>query len=445
MHFAMKKKILIADSSTTLLDAITTAKEAQDYDISVVKTGSACLKTINEINPDLLIVDLMIPHVHGIEILKHIKGSPETTSTGVIMTSYHLMIQNYRAAIEEGADYFLSKPFEISYLYQLIKRYFQGKLKPDPFSMKGGLQDEQTLCYHPAPSTLTSYLRFWGTRGSNPVSGAEYIRYGGNTSCLEIRHNDDLVIIDAGTGIHKLGDMINLEDHQTIHLFISHTHWDHITGFPFFGPLYKKNCHVIVWAPVGFGKSTKELFTDMLAYAYFPVRLDEMKAQVTFKELRDDHPISIGSLIIDNHFTNHPGPTVGFKIKIPGKTIGYITDNEVLLGYHGHPNKIHQKHPLLQPHLNLVEFLKDCDMIIHEAQYFPEEYYRKIGWGHSSMSNATVLLKYTGCKKWVITHHDPNHNDADLETKAQLHKDILKECNLSIEIETAYDGFILPL
>jgi len=440
-----KKRILIADPSTTLLDAVVTAKDAESYEISVVKTGPACIKRLKEFEPHLVIIDLMVPHIHGIEILKSIKTNSRTISTGVIITSHHVMIQNYHAAIEEGADYFLVKPFEISQLFELITRYFKGELKPEPFTIKSGAAIEQTHCYHPIPSTLTSYIRFWGTRGSNPVSGSQYVRYGGNTSCLEVRHNQELIIIDAGTGIRELGDVIDVEDHHTIHLFISHTHWDHITGFPFFGPLYKKTCNVVVWAPVGFEKSTKELFTNMLAYAYFPVRLDEMKAQVTFKELRDDKPVSIGDVIIDSHFTNHPGPTVGFKIKVPGKTVGYITDNEVLLGYHGHPNSIHQKHPLLEPHLDLIEFLKDCDFIIHEAQYFPEEYYRKIGWGHSSMPNATVLMKYTGCKEWIVTHHDPNHKDTDLQTKAQLHQDIIDECNLDIHVEIAYDGLMLPL
>ena len=440
-----KRKILIADPSTALIDAVLTSKEGENFEFATAKTGPSALKKIQEFEPDLLIIDLMMPHIHALEIMKTIKSNTRYSEMGIIVTSYHVMVQNYHAVIDEGADYFLVKPFEVSQLFEKVETYFKGELKPAPFSLKSGIEIEQTHCYHPIPSTLTSYIRFWGTRGSNPVAGSEYVRYGGNTSCLEVRHGDDLIIIDAGTGIRQLGDLIDLEDNQTIHLFISHTHWDHITGFPFFSPLYKKTCNVVVWAPVGFEKSTKELFTSMLAYAYFPVRLDEMKARVTFKELRDDRPVSIGDLVVDCHFTNHPGPTVGFKIKAPNKTIGYITDNEVLLGYHGHPNEIHRKHPLLEPHLGLIDFLKDCDFVIHEAQYFPEEYYRKTGWGHSSIPNATVLLKYTGVNEWLVTHHDPNHNDKDLQIKLQLHNDIIKECGLKIKVDIAYDGLMIPL
>ncbi len=440
-----KQKILIADPSSAFVDAILQAPEAADYKFEVARTGPETLHKLKSFEPSLLIIDLMMPHIHAIEILKTIKGKSRFRAMGVIVSSFHVMIQNYHAAIEEGADYFLVKPAETHRVYALLTKFFEGTLTPDPFSIQAGQEIVETHCYHPIPSSHNSYIKFWGTRGSNPVSGAEYVRYGGNTSCLEVRSRDQLIIIDAGTGIRPLGDQIKVEANETIHLLLSHTHWDHLTGFPFFGPLYKKNCNVVIWAPVGFEKSTKELFDNMLAYAYFPVRLDEMKARVTFKELRDHHPISIGDIVIDTHFVNHPGPTVGFKIKTPKKTFGYITDNEMLLGYQGHPNKIHLKHPLLAPHLSLIDFLKECDLIVHEAQYFPDEYNRKTGWGHSSIPNATVLLKYTGCREWIVTHHDPNHTDEILQKKLELHYDILKECNLHVHVDIAYDGLILPI
>ena len=440
-----EKKILIADPSTRLIDSILTADEGKEYLFAVAKSGPATLKKIQEFHPDLIVMDLMMSHIHALEIMKTLKASPQYHQIGIIITTHHVMVQNYHAVLDEGADYFLMKPFTLPKLFSLIEAFFKGELKPAPFSLRNGPNTLQNHCYHPTPSILTSYLKFWGTRGSNPVSGADYVRYGGNTSCLEVRNGKDLIIIDAGTGIQPLGDLIHHEGFQTIHLFLSHTHWDHITGFPFFAPLYKKANEIVIWAPVGFDKSTKDLFNGMLAYAYFPVRLDEMKAKVTFRELRDDHPLTFGSLKVECHYTNHPGPTVGFKIRAPHKTIGYITDNEVLLGYHGHPNKIHRKHPLLEPHLSLIEFLKDCDLLIHEAQYFPEEYYKKIGWGHSSLPNATVLVKYSGVKEWLITHHDPHHKDADLQVKLQLHHDVIEECGLSLNVDIAYDGLMIPL
>jgi len=440
-----KKQIVIADPSITFLETLLVAKEAKDYAITVVNTGSACLDKVTNMIPQLAVIDLTMPHVHGIEILKIIKSSPHTASMGVVMTSYQVTVQHYHAAVDNGANYFLPKPFGSKQLFALIQRYFSEGLQPEPFHMIRQPIIEQDHCYRPRYAAVTSYIRFWGTRGSSPVSGSQYIRYGGNTSCLEIFHNQKTIIIDAGTGIRELGDAINVEANSLIHLFISHTHWDHITGFPFFKPLYQKNCNIVVWSPVGFEKSTQELFDDMLAYAYFPVRLDEMKARVTFKDVESKVPVSIGDITIESHFTNHPGLTMGFKIKMSGSTIGYVTDNEMLPGYHGHPNNIDRTHPVLEPHLTLIEFLQGCDLIIHEAQFFPGEYRQKVGWGHSSVPNATVLMKYTQCKKWIITHHDPSHKDTDLEIKARLHEEVIRECHLNIQIMIAHDGLTIPL
>ena len=246
-----KKRILIADPSTALIELILQEKAASDYEIAIADTGPLTLKKIQEFNPQLLIIDLMMPNMHGIEILKKLKSCETTRDIGVIVSTYNIMIQNYHAAIEGGALYFLLKPFEPLELFTLIKRFFKGNLSPDPFSLINCKELKQNYCYEPN-SIIDSYIRFWGTRGSSAVSGQEYIRYGGCTSCFEIRDRKDLIIIDAGTGIRKLGETLTAKEEKTIHLFLSHTHWDHVTGFPFFKPLYNKNCKVIIWAPVGF-------------------------------------------------------------------------------------------------------------------------------------------------------------------------------------------------
>lgn len=435
--------IILAEPSDHVAQSILRSKRAQKHTFYHVHTGTECLSFVEKYAPDLVVIDIMTPVMHGIEVLKKIRHKEK--DLGVIISSFQTMVQNYRAAVEAGANYFLPKPFDIDHFFDLIDQHEKKPLTPTQISLDKGHQFSKELCYTPKPSVLTSYIKFWGTRGSNPVAGNEYVRFGGNTCCLEVRHNDTLAIIDAGTGIRPLGEQLLHEDHESYHLFVGHTHWDHITGFPFFAPIYQKNGSIVVWSPVGFEKSTKELFTDMLAYAYFPVRLEEMHSKIMFKELRDTKPISVGDLLIDTYHTNHPGPTLGFKIISPQKTIGYITDNEMLMGYLGHPNDITSDHPLLEPHLGLIEFLKGCDVIIHEAQYLPEEYAHKIGWGHSSISNATVLIREVGCKEWIVTHHEPTHTDEKLQLKAQLHRDILRECNVQCSVELAYDGFMLPL
>ncbi len=440
-----KPKILVADPSTHIIEIIQEAKDALNYEIITVNNGNDCLEKLSSFQPDFLLLDLMLPYVHGIEIVKKIRSSESLRHIGVIILSYNLMIQNYHAAIEAGANSFLIKPFDPNYLFTLIDKFFAGRLTPDPFIIQEEKIASQKECYIPMQDTHKSYIKFWGTRGSNAVAGADYIRYGGNTCSLEFRFEDSFIVLDAGTGIRELGEQIAKSNETDVNLFIGHTHWDHITGFPFFAPIYQKNCNVTVWAPVGFEKNAKELFTDMLAYSYFPVRLDEMNSKVQFQELRDGLPTTIGKISIESHYTNHPGPTFCFKLKVPGMTIGYVTDNEMLLGYMGHPKDIGLDHPLLEPHLSLIEFLKGSDIIVHEAQYLQNEYTKKVGWGHSSISNAAVLIKHTKCPHWIVTHHDPEHVDTMLEEKLLMHKNILKDCNIEAEVTMAYDGLLIPL
>jgi CheY-like chemotaxis protein/ribonuclease BN (tRNA processing enzyme) len=440
-----KKKILIADPSPELHKKISSAPAAAHYLLETAQTGPECLKKIKSFAPNLLLADLLLPEMHGIEILRKMKSDSHLKQCGVIITTEYALIQNYHAAIQEGAIYFLNKPFTPDEFFALVERFFLGQLKPDPFQGVSSRERHGEHCYVPKMHRPQHYLHFWGTRGSNAVSGPEYIRFGGNTCCLEIRYGDHLLIIDAGTGIRRFGESVLLPHSKKFHLFFSHTHWDHLTGFPFFYPLYDPSCHITLWAPIGFEKSPRELFTDMLAYSFFPVRLDDIKAKITFEDLRDLQTIKIGEIEISTHYTFHPGATLCFKIATPEKTFAYVTDNEFLMGYHGHPNAVKKDHPFLAPHYSLIEFLKGCDFLIHEAQYFPQEYLHKVGWGHSSLSNAVALIKETHTKEWIVTHHDPSHTDILLEKKIQLLRDILEDCHISVQVRFAFDGLRIPL
>lgn len=432
------QKILLADGDHALIEKIQKAPGNEHYVFQVAESGEEVLEKLESFSPNLIFIDLLLPEMHGIELLKKIRANPKLEGVGVILSSTNSMIQNFHAAIKEGVDFFLAKPFEIPYLYILFDRYFEGNLMPEAFhpevSYSETTKDE---LYHPKDHDPSAYIKFWGTRGSNAVSGPEYVRHGGNTCCLEVRDGEDFVIIDAGTGIRSLGKEPALQGAKTIHIFLSHTHWDHVTGFPFFDPIYNPDTQVVIWSPVGFEKSTKELFTDMLAYAYFPIRLEDIRAKISFNDLRDGHPVSIGKITIDSHYAYHPGATLCFKIHIRGKTYGYATDNELFMGYQGNPNAIEKE--TLQAHQKIIDFFKPCDVLIHEAQYTPLEYQRRVGWGHSSISNAVILCKHAHIQEWIVTHHDPKHTDELLREKLQLQEDILKECNHHCHVQMAFD------
>lgn len=439
------RKILIADVDKELYDQICNAPGNEKYTFEQAKNGEEVLQKVESFAPQLIFIELLLPEMHGIEILKKIRCNPKWENLGVILSSTNAMIQNFHAAIKEGVDFFVTKPFDIAFLYSLFDRFFQDILLPEPILDKDIRAAKSQEIYQPEMHNPYSYLKFWGTRGSNPVSGSEYIRFGGNTSCLEVRKDDEMIIFDAGTGIRPLGDTIDTNHFKTIHLFLSHTHWDHVTGFPFFAPLYSPDIQVVIWSPVGFEKSTKELFTDMLAYAYFPVRLEDIQAKLIFNDLRDGHPVSIGNITVDSTYAYHPGATLCFKIHVGGKTYGYASDNEMFLGYQGNPNALGKDHPLIKAHQHIIDFFKKCDYLIHEAQYTPLEYQRRVGWGHSSVPNATILCKYAEITEWIVTHHDPKHTDDELLDKLQLQRDIINDCNMHCHVQMAFDKMKLPI
>lgn len=433
------QRILLADADKSLIEKIASAPGSEHYEFQVASNGPEVLEKLEASASSLIYLDLLLPGMHGIELIKKIRSNPKWEGIGVILSSTNSMIQNFHAAVKEGVDFFLTKPFEIPHLYILFDRFFEGTLLPEPFGPEKPQETPAREVYKFKGHQRDSYLKLWGTRGSNPVSGPKNSRFGGNTVCLEICHGDELIIIDAGTGIRPLGELIDTKKHKTIHIFLSHTHWDHVTGFPFFNPVYDPSVEIVLWSPVGFERSTRELFTDMLAYAYFPVRLEDIQAKLSFNDLRDGHPVSIGSITIDSHYAYHPGATLCFKIHVGGKTYGYATDNEMFLGFHGNPNSIGPNSPLLEAHKSIIDFFSDCHVLIHEAQYTPLEYQRRVGWGHSSISNATLLCKYANIKDWIVTHHDPKHTDEDLLEKLQLHEDILADCGLSCRVQMAFD------
>lgn len=270
---------------------------------------------------------------------------------------------------------------------------------------------------------MTKALKFWGTRGSCSVSGPEYAQFGGNTPCLEIRYDDTLVVIDAGTGIRPLGH--TLSGVKKIDLFLSHMHWDHLIGFPFFAPIYQKDVEVTISAPQGTGRSIRDLFAQLLGEEFFPIHLDQIQAKIEFKNIEEKKPVQVGPLSIDFHRTRHPGLTLSFKIKTPHQTIGYVTDNEI---------KIDEQQ-------SLIEFYKGVDVFIHEAQYSPDEYNIKTGWGHSSTDSAVALIKQIKPGRWLVTHHDPKHTD-EIIAAQEAH---VKSQNLPCPVEWVRDGDVLVL
>ena len=277
------------------------------------------------------------------------------------------------------------------------------------------------------------YLKFWGTRGSCAVSGPQYKRFGGNSSCLEIRYGGTLAILDAGTGILPLGSQLLTENITQIHLFLSHLHWDHVIGFPFFKPIYKPHVQVTVYGPQGPGRSLKELFGQIFSEEFFPVGMDPLPAKLEFRSLHPGEPVLLGDLAIDVHPVCHPYATHCFRIKTPCETIGYVTDNEIQLPFQQ------------SEHQSLIDFFKRCGLFIHEVQYSREEIAFHEGWGHSSPMGVVSLVQHIEPVRWIVTHHDPDHSDRDLKQLCRMTKRLLRETRTRCPVEWTFDGAVIEL
>lgn len=257
-------------------------------------------------------------------------------------------------------------------------------------------------------------IRFWGTRGSIAKAGQSTLRYGGNTSCVEVRSAaGDLIILDAGTGLHGLAQSLLREPTppRTGSVLISHTHWDHIQGLPFFAPFYQPGQRWSIFGPSGVHKSLDELLHGQMSQDYFPVAMEDFNAHVETNDLREGH-FTVGDISVTTQYLNHPGVTIGYRIVVDGKTIVYSTDHEphsrrlACCGGAPAPGSEDAHHG---------DFLAGADVVIHDAQYTAEEYDKRVGWGHSTLEYVTDLAQHADVRRLMLFHHDPNRSDGELD------------------------------
>lgn len=284
-------------------------------------------------------------------------------------------------------------------------------------------------------------IRVWGSRGSIPAPGPKTQRYGGNTSCVELRCGDSLCIFDAGTGIRELGNSWLTEFKGRAiqaRLFISHLHWDHIQGFPFFVPAYLPTTQLTIHGPHGADRSFESMFKTLTDISHFPVDFGDMSKLIRFVEI-DGAVLRQEDLEIRTTFTNHPGMNVGYRISFGGKSLVYLTDHETYQAM----NKP-SDYGLRQDEA-IMKFCSGADMLITDAQYTDEEYAMKRTWGHSRFSDAVALGLAAGVKKLVLFHHDPGHDDEQLDAIAQSAAKIIKTDGRPMESAMARDGLEISL
>lgn len=262
-------------------------------------------------------------------------------------------------------------------------------------------------------------VKFWGTRGSIPSPGPHTIKYGGNTPCVEVTANGGIhIIVDCGSGLRLLGnELLARKEPVRANILLSHTHWDHIQGFPFFKPGFIPGNEFILYGPQDTGARIQKVLEGQMEHRYFPVTLGMMGSKMTFKELKEEE-FSIGDLRIQVHYMNHTSLTLGFRITGDGVVFCYCTDTEPhsLLREsdsnreNGLQNFIHVGDK------QLVDFVRNADLLIIDAQYTEEEYKTKKGWGHSPVEYVIDVALLGEVKRLALFHHDPEHPDTLLDS-----------------------------
>jgi len=297
-------------------------------------------------------------------------------------------------------------------------------------------------------------LRFWGVRGSYAAPFSTHLGVGGNTSCVEIRSGDHLLICDAGTGIIPLGNELMQQDKiREIMVILTHYHWDHVCGLPFFVPAFVPDWKINFFGPGDSPKLIEEHVSAQMQAPYFPVGTETWLAETNYLTSQNDS-FQYGPMKIDFSNVHHPGITYGYKIEVNNKTIIYASDNECMFieksikhrsdefneeEHELFKEMIHEEH---QSELNLIQ---DADILIHDAQYTPEDYDKKRGWGHSCYIDTINTAIDANVKELYLFHHDPNYDDDAMEAILKHSNEIIKEKGASLICHLAKEGMVLDI
>ncbi|MDR0670149.1 MAG: MBL fold metallo-hydrolase [Treponema sp.] len=272
------------------------------------------------------------------------------------------------------------------------------------------------------------YTRFWGVRGSIPTPGPTTVHYGGNTACLEIRAGERLLIVDLGTGVKPFGDWLaanEIKKHPiNADIFVTHTHWDHIMGFPMFTPIFIPGTRLKIWGSVSYdGDPLEKVIGAQLSYRYWPIRLDELSADLEYEELKQGSYDLGGGLHLSTRYLNHPTLCLGYRFEYEGKSIVTAFDTEPFYNlfsvgkddpaYNEEAAREGERTAALE-NRRMLEFIKGADILVYDTSYTEQEYKAHIGWGHSSYETAIDNSLKTGVKKLICFHHEPRRGDDEL-------------------------------
>ena len=435
------KTVLIIDDDSEYRRILGEVLRNHGWLVLEASEGEAGLDDVRRHRPDVVLCDLLMPRTNGFQVCRAIRADGTLRHTKIIVTSGRDFEADRTSARDAGADEYLTKPIPSQTLLAAMERVGGGT---SPVVR----QAEAKI----AAKTSPARLKFWGVRGSIPTPGPGTVQYGGNTSCVELRAAGEIIILDAGSGLCPFGRSLTKEfgsQPLNLTLLLTHTHWDHIQGLPFFRPVYQPQCRMRILGYEGARRGLVNVLSGQMESPYFPVLFDELPGNIQIEELKDME-FQVGALRVKAWFANHPGICVGYRIFTNEGSVAFFPDNEPHTSLHNRG-----KSPAADSGAALayaeaqeqktIEFLRGADVLILDSQYDCEEYKSHVGWGHGCVDYAVSLAIKAGVKKLFLFHHDPEHDDAKVESMMIHARKLVAEQKSTLQVDAACEGVVVEL
>lgn len=438
------KSALLIDDDPIVRKVLSKALSTAGWTIHESKDGEEGIQAALQHHPTAVICDLLMPRCNGFQVCRALRErAGELTGLKIIVTTSRGFATDLLNAFESGADHYLVKPV----LAEEILKLLEGTA-----STTAGLPHSAAPPNPAAQLPVGNLLRFWGVRGSIPTPGPNTVFYGGNTTCVELRADNQLIILDSGSGIRLLGQQLVEEFKERsleLTLLLTHTHWDHIQGFPFFAPAYIANNQVRIIGYEGYRKGLENTLAVQMESSYFPIGLRQLPSNISFIEQRE-MAFHVGTIRARAIFANHPSVCVGYRLDTSTGSVAFLPDHESYSRMRLHARAGgHQGQETFDycraEDQKLVEFLRDVDVLVLDSQYDETEYQTHVGWGHSCYEDSVGTALAAGAKRLFLFHHDPGHDDARISRMVGHAREMVANHQSKMIVEAAREGLTVGL